>query len=591
MCSGDILIGTTAVDENWWEGYSTSTHARGIFPLTHVEELDPRPPQGHGTQGHNRSMEQATEVLAEARVIKGLEAQLEEELALVEGETVQILRFLDDSFGLGQCGGKVGQFPLSFVQLIGENSCRGFGSSYDNTITQVSKTKESGHGTTVVQNNGYLTGKKSHSRKGSYTQANTRSHDAFVLPYAQTRHPFAAVNENELSFCANEIVTLISHIDDDWAEGEINGRRGIFPTSYVNIIVDCQPIEEANRGQNGSTIVVSPETYGRVLYDFTAESSEELSLQEGDTVTILQKLDADWYLAQHDDSRIGRCPVSYVEVFGCEPLHGVTTPSGEATKALQPVVSNLMPHDVSMTEVKPKPMLKPKPILKTSSMSASHGGGPVKSNDFKQHSTNANSISFNIGGKPVDDCRQDSPIAKRRPFQQVNARMSLDEVVQRQLQQVRCHGSGFQCENSGSETAMQDRPPMFSVRPRSVSVLGNEAAVLDERGSSTKVELHAAYPPMSAESPLPMARSSRPDSLNVLAKQSGPQGAKGAAKKKPTPPPRPSGSKPSPPKLVPKRPAPPCPVIDRSGRSHSHNDLMIFSPEKGWILNIALRFS
>lgn len=614
LCSGDVLVGTTAIDDNWWEGFNTSTHARGIFPLTHVEELESRSHHGHATQGQ-RSIEQAAEVLAEARIIKSLQAQLEDELDLVEGETVQILKFLEDGFALGQCCGKVGQFPLSFVKVIGESSCHSFGPSHDNTVThqQVSSATESGCQSTSAQNNGYLKGNKSHSRKGSYTQANTRSHDTFVLPYAQTRHPFAAVNENELSFSANEIVTLISHIDDDWAEGEINGRRGIFPTSYVNIIVDCQPVEEANRGHNGSTVIASPETYGRVLYDFTAENSEELDLQEGDTVTILQQLDADWYLAQHDDSRIGRCPTSYVEVFSCEPLHGVTTPSTEVTNAMQPVTSNLTPHDVSMTEVKSKPTVKPKPILKThQSMSASHDGLPVKSNNFKQHSTSTNPVSFNIGGKPVDgwrhdskhdslhdprhDSRQDSPTAKRQPLQAqlVNTRMSLDEVVQRQLQQVRCHGSGFQCENSGSKMVVQDRPPISSLRPRSISVLGNETADRDERGSGAKLEFHTApdFPPTSKEYPIPMARTSRPDSLNVPAKQARPMATKGAAKKKPTPPPRPFGSKPSPskPKLVPKRSAPPCPVIDRSGRSHSHNDLMIFSPDQGWMLYVTLRF-
>ena len=28
-------------------------------------------------------------------------------------------------------------------------------------------------------------------------------------------------------------------MDNEWLEGEVDGQRGIFPISYVNVIVDC----------------------------------------------------------------------------------------------------------------------------------------------------------------------------------------------------------------------------------------------------------------------------------------------------------------------------------------------------------------
>lgn len=81
--------------------------------------------------------------------------------------------------------------------------------------------------------------KKSHRRTGSYTQENTRSHDASVIPYARTLYPFIAENANEITFSDSEIVTLVQHIDEQWIEGELDGQRGLFPASYVEIIVDC----------------------------------------------------------------------------------------------------------------------------------------------------------------------------------------------------------------------------------------------------------------------------------------------------------------------------------------------------------------
>lgn len=40
---------------------------------------------------------------------------------------------------------------------------------------------------------------------------------------------------NELSFGVNEIIKLTKRIDQDWLEGEIDGKVGIFPAGYVQV--------------------------------------------------------------------------------------------------------------------------------------------------------------------------------------------------------------------------------------------------------------------------------------------------------------------------------------------------------------------
>lgn len=41
-----------------------------------------------------------------------------------------------------------------------------------------------------------------------------------------------------ISFCriTGELITLIRRVDNNWYEGRIGNRRGIFPVSYVNVI-------------------------------------------------------------------------------------------------------------------------------------------------------------------------------------------------------------------------------------------------------------------------------------------------------------------------------------------------------------------
>lgn len=42
----------------------------------------------------------------------------------------------------------------------------------------------------------------------------------------------------ELSLAKGELVVLTRRIDDNWFEGRIGTRKGIFPVSYVEILID-----------------------------------------------------------------------------------------------------------------------------------------------------------------------------------------------------------------------------------------------------------------------------------------------------------------------------------------------------------------
>ncbi|XP_063674569.1 endophilin-A3-like [Bolinopsis microptera] len=54
---------------------------------------------------------------------------------------------------------------------------------------------------------------------------------------AKALFDFEAENPTELDLKENDIVILIKQIDDNWFEGEVNGRQGFFPTNYVEVII------------------------------------------------------------------------------------------------------------------------------------------------------------------------------------------------------------------------------------------------------------------------------------------------------------------------------------------------------------------
>lgn len=79
---------------------------------------------------------------------------------------------------------------------------------------------------------------------------------------------------------ANEKVYLIKQMNDEWIYGRNKrGCEGIFPISYVDIRVPLKPLEP-DSGTASRSESVSPKGHHiRALYDFNAETDEDLTIK------------------------------------------------------------------------------------------------------------------------------------------------------------------------------------------------------------------------------------------------------------------------------------------------------------------------
>lgn len=56
-------------------------------------------------------------------------------------------------------------------------------------------------------------------------------------PCCKALYDFEAENSEELESKEGNMIKLVARLDDNWLQGELNGRQGRFPVSYVDIIV------------------------------------------------------------------------------------------------------------------------------------------------------------------------------------------------------------------------------------------------------------------------------------------------------------------------------------------------------------------
>ncbi|KAM4702500.1 sorbin and SH3 domain-containing protein 1 [Rhinophrynus dorsalis] len=132
--------------------------------------------------------------MRQARAKFDFKAQSLKELPLQKGDVVYIYKQIDQNWYEGEHHGRVGIFPISYIELVPETE-------------------------------------KVQPRKASPIQ---------VLEYgdAVAKFNFNGDTAVEMSFKKGERITLIRRVDENWYEGKISGtsRQGIFPVTYIDII-------------------------------------------------------------------------------------------------------------------------------------------------------------------------------------------------------------------------------------------------------------------------------------------------------------------------------------------------------------------
>ncbi|KAI3654933.1 hypothetical protein MP228_000313 [Amoeboaphelidium protococcarum] len=113
-------------------------------------------------------------------------------------------------------------------------------------------------------------------------------------------YDYTAGNSDEISITAGESINVVDEEDDaGWIKVSKNGKVGLAPKSYLEI--KTAPIAPSSTKQ-----------MFKAIYDYEAQTAQELSIKEGDLVEVTKQGDDGWWYGSVN-GRKGEFPGSYVE--------------------------------------------------------------------------------------------------------------------------------------------------------------------------------------------------------------------------------------------------------------------------------------
>ncbi|XP_062421488.1 SH3 domain-containing protein 21 isoform X2 [Pungitius pungitius] len=238
---GDVVANVTkASEDGWLEGELRGK--RGIFPANFTKEV-PVYLIGSGER-EPRSIRQTKKMKHKrmCEVAFSYEPVNQDELQLVVGETIEIVKEIEDGWWMGVKNGKVGAFPSNFVKEI-------FVTPKDGKYSE---------GKTRPKLSNAVFSKEISQR------TSVRSKIKNVVECCQVMFNYEAKTDDELSLKKGDLVVVLRKETEDegWWEGELNGRCGFFPDNFVMLIPPMNSLQSGTLNQpparNHSTKV--PET-------------------------------------------------------------------------------------------------------------------------------------------------------------------------------------------------------------------------------------------------------------------------------------------------------------------------------------------
>ncbi|XP_065184374.1 nucleolar protein dao-5-like isoform X2 [Sycon ciliatum] len=299
---GDEVTLLRKVDDNWVEGeFNGST---GILPVNYVEILIPIP-ESTSHPADTPAEQQAKQTAAAATTPAAAEK------ATTATPTA--------SSNTATTATSTAAAAAAAASTAASNAPR---SRSQSIVTKPTRAPPSAPGNTGNTGNGSNPATNEPAAQNNRRDGAGDEATKLVKPCAIARHEFVADHKWELSLRKGELVTLLTRVDENWYEGRLSGKKGIFPVSYVEVLCDVEPStngqsEASSTTTNKNTAPTSKDTKGEkyvAMFTYVAQNSDELDLTDGDIVMVEDKCDDGWFVGRSVRSgEFGTFPGNYVK--------------------------------------------------------------------------------------------------------------------------------------------------------------------------------------------------------------------------------------------------------------------------------------
>ncbi|XP_067389869.1 SH3 domain-containing protein 21 [Emydura macquarii macquarii] len=128
---------------------------------------------------------------------------------------------------------------------------------------------------------------------------------------------FAGQRGDELRLRAGDIVQKVEPgPEEGWLQGELAGKAGLFPRQFVQEIPASLLADGGRRCPRSIRNAKKPRVPGqrwcRANFSYTPEKEDELQLQAGELVQILEEIEDGWWLGRKN-GRVGAFPSNFVQ--------------------------------------------------------------------------------------------------------------------------------------------------------------------------------------------------------------------------------------------------------------------------------------
>ncbi|NXY88663.1 SH319 protein, partial [Alcedo cyanopectus] len=139
-------------------------------------------------------------------------------------------------------------------------------------------------------------------------------------PHAVVLHDFPAEHADDLDLHSGDTVCLLEKIDTEWYRGKCGNRTGIFPATFVKVVIDVPEEDNRKKTPCSSQCIKGPRCVAR--FEYIGDQKDELSFSEGETIILKEYVNEEWAKGELRGTS-GIFPLNFVEVIEDLPGTGM----------------------------------------------------------------------------------------------------------------------------------------------------------------------------------------------------------------------------------------------------------------------------